>query len=331
MSFVSGSRSLSPPAGGVSSKLEDADIIPLVLTLKELESVMGISLLPKPQTSSSYSPVPSLAPLHEDYPLSGVGSKNFYSKLSSPQSGGGLNRNAAIFRASSTVDSAGGAAGIYTRAVTDQSSSISRMISIDSTVAGGGGMGGIQRASSTASSGIVAQVKSPNLDGVTTTEAGSIMEYVNMDDLNSGKDTRTTFMIRRLPRYLSSDQLESLVQSTGLLDDAYDLLYVPIFTGKAHANRGYAFMNFRTPHLGALFVSIVKFSVDTHLSQQLAKCDIVYAHIQGKDDMVDNLTRVRTGSTPTGGTTEMSMALGFAGSYYAGSMANNLPPGLKLF
>ena len=305
----------------IGDRLEDTDIIPLVLTLKELESVMGISLLPKQSGSAGGSPAPMLAPLHEDYPLNG-GGKNIYNKpiLTTTQ------RN--LIRASSTVDSVGG--GVRANFVGDQTTPVSRMISIDSTINHQNMM--LQRASSTASSGIVAQVK-PNMDGVTTTEAGSIMEYVNMDDLNSGRDTRTTFMIRRLPRYLSSEQLETLVQSTGLLDDAYDLLYVPIFTGKAHANRGYAFINFRTPQLGALFVSIVKFSIDTVLSKQLSKCDIVYAHIQGKDDMVDNLTRIRT---PTSGDSVLVAGGASGGSssfLYPGSMTNHnlLPPGLKLF
>lgn len=306
-------------AGGpVSDRLEDTDIIPLVLTLKELESVMGISLLPKQSTSQSGSPAPTLAPLHEDYPLSG-GGKNFYT---GPVTGG-LKDNRNLIRASSTVDSANGGALFGRANVADQS--ISRMISIDSSASTQQTM--LQRASSTASSGIMAQVK-PNLDGVTTTEAGSIMEYVNMDDLNSGRDTRTTFMIRRLPRYLSSDQLEVLVQSTGLLDDAYDLLYVPIFTGKAHANRGYAFINFRSPQLGALFVSIVKYSIDTALSKQLSKCDIVYAHIQGKDDMVDNLTRIRTPTSADALATPQ--ATNGTAAFYMYSN-NNLPPGLKLF
>ena len=297
----------------VSDRLEDSDIIPLVLTLKELESVMGISLLPKG------SPSPALAPLHEDYPLSGGSGKNFYN-LSSKN----------LIRASSTVDSANGA---FARTRTSLSSSegqgsISRMISIDSNNTS---PQPLLRASSTSSSGIVAQVK-PNLDGVTTTEAGGVMEYVDMDDLNSGKDARTTFMIRRLPRYLSSDQLESLIQSTGLLDDAYDLLYVPIFTGKAHANRGYAFINFRSGSLGALFVSIVKYSVDTALSKQLAKCDIVYAHIQGKDDMVENLTRIRTPTSTddfSGLFYATTQTTGLVGSSYSNN--NLLPPGLKLF
>lgn len=126
-------------------------------------------------------------------------------------------------------------------------------------------------------------------------ESVGAMEFVNADDLNSGRDERTTYMIRRLPRYLSVEQLSYLLASTGLLKDAADLVYVPIFTGKAHANRGYAFINFRSPQLGALFLTVVKHSPETELSRQLCKCDIVYAHIQSKTAMVANLSRLRDG------------------------------------
>ena len=126
------------------------------------------------------------------------------------------------------------------------------------------------------------------------TSSSTYMEFVDIDDINAGRDARTTYMIRRLPRYISVDQLCILMASTGLLADAFDLIYVPIFTGKAHANRGYAFINFKTPQLGALFLSIVKFSPETDLSRQISRCDVVYAHIQSKEDMVANLSRSRS-------------------------------------
>jgi hypothetical protein len=125
--------------------------------------------------------------------------------------------------------------------------------------------------------------------------SGSHLDYVNADELNNGRDTRTTFMIRRLPRYLSAEQLFSLLNRSGYLKNSVDLIYVPVFTGKAHANRGYAFINFNSPQLGALFMTVVCHSSETELSKQLGRCDIVYAHIQSKDAMLANLTRVSDG------------------------------------
>ena len=123
----------------------------------------------------------------------------------------------------------------------------------------------------------------------------SHLDFVNPDELNMGRDNRTTFMIRRLPRYISADQLVSLLNRSGFLRDSVDLVYVPIFTGKAHANRGYAFLNFKSPQLGALFMTVVRHSPETELSKQLGRCDIVYAHIQTKNAMLVNLTRVPEG------------------------------------
>jgi hypothetical protein len=84
-----------------------------------------------------------------------------------------------------------------------------------------------------------------------------------------------------------------MLNKSGYLCDAVDLIYVPVFTGKAHANRGYAFINFRSPQLGALFMTVVQHSTETELSKQLGRCDIVYAHIQSKEGMLANLIRVR--------------------------------------
>jgi len=118
-------------------------------------------------------------------------------------------------------------------------------------------------------------------------------ELVNVGDLFSGAETRTTFMVRRLPRFISADQLKYLLSATGILENALDLIYVPVFTGKAHANRGYAFLNFKSPLLGALFISLLKDHVETELSTHLCRCDVVYAHIQTRELMLANLSRIR--------------------------------------
>jgi hypothetical protein len=126
-------------------------------------------------------------------------------------------------------------------------------------------------------------------------KSSSHLDYVNADDLNNGQDTRTTFMIRRLPRYISAEQLLNLLNRSGYLHDSVDLIYVPVFTGKSHANRGYAFVNFKSPQLGALFMTVVRHSSETELAKQLGRSDIVYAHIQSQKAMIENLTRAPDG------------------------------------
>ena len=140
------------------------------------------------------------------------------------------------------------------------------------------------------------------------------MQFVNIEEINAGIEKRTTYMIRRLARYLTSEQLVVLMLSTGVLSDTFDLVYVPIYTGKSYANRGYAFINFKSAHAGALFLSLIRHSHDTDLSLHLGRCDIVYAHIQGKMEMIFNHSLKRNESLFT--TDEPSAAL---------------PPGLLIF
>lgn len=143
-----------------------------------------------------------------------------------------------------------------------------------------------------ASSSFCSTTSYGRIDGLSR-ESHNHLDFVKADDLNTGKESRTTFMIRRLPRYLTSEQVLQLLNRSGYLQDSADLIYVPVFTGKAHANRGYAFINFKSPQLGALFLTVVQHSSETELSRQLGRCDIVYAHIQTKDGMLANLMRIR--------------------------------------
>ena len=123
-------------------------------------------------------------------------------------------------------------------------------------------------------------------------------EQVDIEKIENGTEQRCTFMVRKFPRYLSSDQFYLLMGETGLLDDAFDMLYVPVFAGgskKNHnGNRGYAFINFKTAQLGALFVSILRYSPETNLSRHLSSCEIVFAHVQGKIEMLSHFVLSRT-------------------------------------
>lgn len=109
-------------------------------------------------------------------------------------------------------------------------------------------------------------------------------------------DSRCTLMLRRFPRLLNASDLASLIDSTGFLVDSYDLIYVPAFAGKNHngSNRGYAFINFKSPELAVLFASFAR----GDLTKRLNRCDIVYAHIQGKEAMLVRL--LQDGTHPPG-------------------------------
>ena len=66
---------------------------------------------------------------------------------------------------------------------------------------------------------------------------------LNLDDILSGKDTRTTVMIRNIPiKYTEDILIEALDEFKG----KYDCLYMP-FDYEKKGNKGYAFINFVNP------------------------------------------------------------------------------------
>ena len=66
---------------------------------------------------------------------------------------------------------------------------------------------------------------------------------LNLDDIISGKDTRTTVMIRNIPiKYTDSILIKELEEFKG----KYDCLYMP-YDFEKKGNKGYAFINFVNP------------------------------------------------------------------------------------
>lgn len=66
---------------------------------------------------------------------------------------------------------------------------------------------------------------------------------LNLDDIVSGKDIRTTVMIRNIPiKYTDANLIEALKEFKG----KYDCLYMP-FDYEKKGNKGYAFINFVDP------------------------------------------------------------------------------------
>ena len=68
-------------------------------------------------------------------------------------------------------------------------------------------------------------------------------QVLNLDDIVSGKDTRTTVMIRNIPiKYTDEILIEALKEFNG----KYDCLYMP-YDYEKNGNKGYAFINFVHP------------------------------------------------------------------------------------
>ena len=65
-------------------------------------------------------------------------------------------------------------------------------------------------------------------------------QILNLDDIVTGKDTRTTVMIRNIPiKY--TDQI--LTNALSEFNGKYDCLYMP-YDYEKNGNKGYAFINF---------------------------------------------------------------------------------------
>ncbi|KAF4719489.1 hypothetical protein FOZ62_016272, partial [Perkinsus olseni] len=83
------------------------------------------------------------------------------------------------------------------------------------------------------------------------------MVPVNVEELlRTGNDKRTTVMIKRIPRRYTVAMLRDEIdrRCPALRNGGYDLLYLPVDTAKV-ANRGYAFINFRSPKHVLVFAS----------------------------------------------------------------------------
>mmetsp|Transcript_119640 Transcript_119640/g.333907 ORF Transcript_119640/g.333907 Transcript_119640/m.333907 type:complete len:464 (+) Transcript_119640:73-1464(+) len=66
------------------------------------------------------------------------------------------------------------------------------------------------------------------------------------DNISSGKDQRTTVMVRNIPKVCTRDDFAQLLANCGLAD-RYDFFYMP-FDKRRNDHCGFAFVNFKTSH-----------------------------------------------------------------------------------
>ena len=105
-------------------------------------------------------------------------------------------------------------------------------------------------------------------------------QILNLDDIVSGKDTRTTVMIRNIPiKYTDEILNEALVEFHG----KYDCLYMP-YDYEKNGNKGYAFINFVNPLHILYFYE--KFNGKKWLHFESSKiCELNCAHFQGINEI----------------------------------------------
>jgi hypothetical protein len=104
--------------------------------------------------------------------------------------------------------------------------------------------------------------------------------------LRAGKESRLTFMLRKLPRHLTAEQVRDRVMEITPIVNTFDLLYVPVYNGKQGNNRGYCFVNFVSVEGAATFAELLALR---NVPDDLIPCELVFAHVQGKANMLRRL------------------------------------------
>ena len=105
-------------------------------------------------------------------------------------------------------------------------------------------------------------------------------QILNLDDIVSGKDTRTTIMIRNIPiKYTEEMLFDALKEFNG----KYDCLYLP-YDFEKNGNKGYAFINFVNPLHILYFYE--KFNGKKWVFFESSKiCELNVAHFQGINEI----------------------------------------------
>lgn len=119
-------------------------------------------------------------------------------------------------------------------------------------------------------------------------------QMLNLDDIVTGKDTRTTVMIRNIPiKYTDDILIEALEEFKG----KYDCLYMP-YDYEKNGNKGYAFINFVNP-LHILYFH-EKFNGKKWLHFESSKiCELNCAHFQGINEIQKHAKNYKGPKKPT--------------------------------
>jgi CCR4-NOT transcription complex subunit 7/8 len=119
-------------------------------------------------------------------------------------------------------------------------------------------------------------------------------QLINLDDIISGKDTRTTIMIRNIPiKY--SDKM--LIKELEEFKDKFDCIYMPYDQEKC-GNKGYAFINFIHPYHILFFYE--KFQNKTWTFFESKKiCELNNANFQGISEIQKHAKNYKGIKKPT--------------------------------
>lgn len=107
---------------------------------------------------------------------------------------------------------------------------------------------------------------------------------IDLDGIHSGREKRTTVMLRNIPNKLAFDDLKRFLDDTNR--NTYDFLYLRFDFGN-RCNVGYAFISFTEPKHVARFVKAregMRWSQYSVNSEKVV--DIKFARIQGRENLI---------------------------------------------
>ena len=107
---------------------------------------------------------------------------------------------------------------------------------------------------------------------------------LQVDDIISGKDQRTTIMVRNIPMKYTQQMVMSEIEET--FSGLYDFFYLPMDSRRKCAV-GYAFINFRAAITGATFYAHFN-GRNWPRARSNKKCNISYGRIQGKKALIEH-------------------------------------------
>ena len=105
-------------------------------------------------------------------------------------------------------------------------------------------------------------------------------QFLNLDNIASGKDIRTTIMIRNIPIKYTDEILNETFKD---FHGKYDCLYMP-YDYEKNGNKGYAFINFVNPLHILLFHERFNGKKWVHFESPKI-CELNMAHVQGVNEI----------------------------------------------
>ena len=136
----------------------------------------------------------------------------------------------------------------------------------------------------TSVSGVSAYSGRSHRSGASTHDGDNRHLQMDLDNVESGRDTRTSLMVRNIPNKYTQQMLLSEFMENGHGPGVIDFFYLPI-DFKNRCNRGYAFINF-VDYKDILPFHQRYFGKHWRTFNSDKICDITYARIQGKAAML---------------------------------------------